>query len=68
MVETPRRSYAVFRHDTAGYRTAALKSGAAGLISKNDFATAIPELLAALACGRLQTDHVFCSVSRELMK
>ena len=43
------RIYAVTLHDTAEYRTAALKSGADGLISKNDFATAIPELLAVLA-------------------
>ena len=45
------RIYAVTLHDTAEYRTAALKSGADGLISKNDFATAIPELLATLARG-----------------
>ncbi len=43
------RMYAVALRDTAEYRTAALKNGADGLISKNDFATAIPELLAALA-------------------
>ena len=45
------RIYAVTLHDTAEYRTAALKSGADGLISKTDFATAIPELLATLAGG-----------------
>jgi len=45
------RIYAVTLHDTAEYRTAALKSGADGLISKTDFATAIPELLARLARG-----------------
>jgi DNA-binding NarL/FixJ family response regulator len=45
------RIYAVTLHDAAEYRTAVLKSGADGLISKTDFATAIPELLAALARG-----------------
>ena len=45
------RIYAVTLHDTAEYRTAALKNGADGLISKNDFANAIPALLAALARG-----------------
>ncbi len=45
------RIYAVTLHDTAEFRTAALKNGADGLISKTGFATAIPELLAALARG-----------------
>ena len=45
------RMYAVTLHDSAEFRAAALKSGADGLISKTDFATAIPELLAALAGG-----------------
>ena len=45
------RMYAVTLHDTAEYRAAALKSGADGLISKTDFATAIPELFAGLARG-----------------
>jgi len=39
--------YAVTLHDTAEYRTAALKNSAASLITKTGFATAIPELLAA---------------------
>jgi len=43
------RMYALTFDDSAEYRTAALKSGADGLISKSDFATAIPELLAELA-------------------
>jgi len=47
------RMYAVSLHDTAEYRTAALQSGADGLISKSDFATAIPELLATLARGSI---------------
>ena len=45
------RMYAVTLHDSAEYRTAALKNGADGLISKSDFATAIPELLATLSRG-----------------
>jgi len=43
------RIYMVTLQDTAEHRTAALKRGADGLISKTDFASAIPELLAALA-------------------
>ena len=43
------RMYAVSLHDTAGYRAAALKSGAVDLISKDNFATAIPNLIAQLA-------------------
>ena len=53
------RIYAVTMHDTAEYRAAALKNGADGLISKNDFATAIPELLAELVlvpCSRPPTN------------
>ena len=53
------RIYAVTLHDTAEYRTAALKNGADGLISKSDFATAIPELLAELVlvpCSRPPTN------------
>jgi DNA-binding NarL/FixJ family response regulator len=43
------RIYAVTLHDTAEYRAAALKSGADDLISKKNFATAIPDLIARLA-------------------
>jgi len=45
------RIYAVTLHDFDVYRTAAMKSGADGLISKIDFATAIRKLLTELAGG-----------------
>ena len=54
--------YAVTLCDAAAYRAAALESGAVDLISKTEFATAIPDLIAQLARDRKTgTDHVFPS-------
>ena len=44
------RMYAVSLDDAAEYRAAALKNGADGVISKHEFAEAIPDLIAQLAC------------------
>lgn len=40
-------------HDAAEYRIAAMKNGACDLISKKDFAIAIPDLIARFASGEI---------------
>lgn len=45
----PPRVVAVTLHDSAEYRAAVLRSGAEGLVSKREFGTLIPQLIASLA-------------------
>jgi DNA-binding NarL/FixJ family response regulator len=47
--DPPPRVFAVTLHDGAEFRAAVLRSGAEGLISKRDFGTRVPALIASLA-------------------
>ena len=45
----PPRVVAVTLHDSAEYRAAVLRSGAEGLVSKREFVTLVPQLIASLS-------------------
>ena len=46
----PPRVVAVTLHDSFEYRAAVLRSGAEGLVSKREFGTLAPDLIASMAC------------------